>query len=85
MLRRSIKTGGGLTRGRGMTEQQRTVRLLSTPVCSQVNHAMQQMPGVCYDGSEQHKEVSNSHPNKDYEDAVMLMQYILPRSPFCPM
>ena len=82
---RSIKTRGGLTRGRGLTEQQTTVWLLSTPACSQVNHAMQQVSGVCYDGSEQHKEVSNSRTNKDYEDTVMVMQYILPRSPFCPM
>ena len=82
---RSIKTRGGLTRERGMTEQQTTVWLLSTPACSQVNHAMQQVSGVCYDGSEQHKEVSNSRTNKDYEDAVMVMQYVLPRSPFCPM
>ena len=82
---RSIKTRGGLTRGRGMTEQQRAVWLQSTPACSQVNHATQQVSGVCYDGSEQHKEVSNSRTNKDYEDAVMVMQSILPRSPFCPM
>ena len=82
---RSIKTRGGLTRERGMTEQQTTVWFLSTPACSQVNHAMQQVSGVCYDGSEQHKEVSNSRTNKDYEDAVMVMQYVLPRSPFCPM
>ena len=48
-------------------------------------HAMQQVSGVCYNGKKQHKEVSNSRTNKDYEDAVMVMQYILPRSPFCPM
>ena len=66
-------------------EQQRTVWPLYTPACSQVNHAMQQVSGVCSDGSEQHKEVSNSHTNKDYEDAVMVIQYILPRNPFCPM
>ena len=82
---RNIKTRGELTRGRGMTEQQRIVWLPSTPACSQVSHAMQQVSGVCYDGSEQHKEVSNSRTNKDYEDAVMAMQYILPQSPFCPM
>ena len=81
----SIKTRGGLTRRQGMTEQQRAERLLSTPGCSQVNHAMQQVSGVCYDGSEQHKEVSNSCTNKDYGDAVIVMQYILPQSPFCPM
>ena len=61
-----------------MTEQQRTVWLLSAPAYSQVNHAMQQMSGVCYDGSEQHQEVSKSRTNKDYEGVVMVMQYILP-------
>ena len=75
---RTIKTHGGLSRGREMTENQRAVWLLSTPSCSQVNHAMQQVLGVCYDGSEQHKEVSNCRTNKDYKDAVMVMQYILP-------
>ena len=43
------------------------------------------MSGVCYDGSEQHKEISNSRTNKDYKDAVMVMQWILFQSPFCPM
>ena len=61
----SIKTCGGHTRGRRITEQQRTVRLLSTPACSQVNHATQQVSDACYYGSEQHKEVSSSHTNKD--------------------
>ena len=78
-----IKTRGGRTRGRGMTEQQRTVWLVFTSACSQVNNAIQQVPGVCYDGSEQHKKVSNSQTSKNYEDVVMVMQYILPRSPFC--
>ena len=65
----SIKIRGSLTRGRGMREQQRTVQLLSIPACNQVNHTKQQVSGgVCYDESEQHKEVSNSCTNKDYKD-----------------
>ena len=81
----SIKTPSELTRGQEMTNQQITVWLLSTPACSQANHAMQQVSGLCYDGSEQHREVSNSRTNQDYEDSVMVLQYILPRSPFCPI
>ena len=34
VLMRSMKTSGGLTRGRGMTEQQRLIWLLSMPVCT---------------------------------------------------
>ena len=41
VLMRSMKTSGGLTRGRGMTETQRLVWLMSHPLCSEVNNAMQ--------------------------------------------
>ena len=37
VLMRSIKTSGGLTRGRGMAEQQRLTRLLPMPACAEVN------------------------------------------------
>ena len=38
---RSLKTSGGLTRGRGMTEQQRLTWLMATPACTEVNRVMQ--------------------------------------------
>ena len=41
VLVRSMKTNGGLTRGRGMTETQRLVWLMAHPVCAEVNYAMQ--------------------------------------------
>ena len=40
VLMRSIKTSGGLTRGRGMGEMQRLVWLLSIPACADVNNAI---------------------------------------------
>ena len=43
---RSLKTSGGLTRCRGMTETQRLVWLMSHPVCAEVYNAMQQFIGV---------------------------------------
>ena len=39
---RSIKTTGGLTRGRGMTDIQLLVWLLSMPACADVSHSMQE-------------------------------------------
>ena len=42
-LMRTIKTTGGLTRGRGMTESQRAQWLLSMPPCYDVNGAMQEL------------------------------------------
>ena len=38
---RSMKTSGGLTRGRGMTEKQLLTWLLVMPACAEVNRAMQ--------------------------------------------
>ena len=60
VLMRSMKTSGGLTRGRGMTEQQRLVWVLSMPVCAEVNKAMQELIGVNYDTSEQNKDMSKA-------------------------
>ncbi|KAJ8414824.1 hypothetical protein AAFF_G00023470 [Aldrovandia affinis] len=45
VLMRSMKTSGGLTRGRGMTELQRLKWLLSMPACAEVNNAMQELTG----------------------------------------
>ena len=53
----SLKTSGGLTRGRGMTETQRLVWLMAHPVWSEVNNAMQQLTGVQYNTREQHKDL----------------------------
>lgn len=43
VLMRSLKTNGGLTRGRGMTEQQRLIWSLSMPVCGEMNKTMQEL------------------------------------------
>lgn len=40
VLLRTMKTTGGLTRGRGVSEFQRAQWLLSLPACSDVNGAM---------------------------------------------
>ncbi|WAR09338.1 hypothetical protein MAR_019296 [Mya arenaria] len=48
VLMRSMKTSGGLTRGRGMTQQQPVLWLLAMPPCAEVNNAMQELTGVNY-------------------------------------
>ena len=40
---RNLKTSGGLTRGRGMTENQRLLWLLSMPSCAEINFTMQEL------------------------------------------
>jgi hypothetical protein len=59
-LMRSIKTTGGLTRGRGMSESQRALWILSRPDCAEMNDAMQTFTGINYYSSDQHKEDGKS-------------------------
>ena len=48
VLMRSVKMSGGLTRGKGLSETQRLVWLMSMPACAEVNNAMQTLTGVRY-------------------------------------
>lgn len=58
VLMRSLKTSGGLTRGRGMTERQRLTWLLSRPACAEASNAMQELTGMMYNSGEQNKDIS---------------------------
>ena len=79
----SLKTTGGMTRGRGMTaELQRSVWLLSTPACAEINRSMQEVTGVKYEASDQHKETTQARLAKDFKDSVNIMKYIFARNPF---
>ena len=82
VLMRSIKTSGGQTRGRGMTEQQRLIWLLSMPACAEVNRAMQELTSVKYDASEQSKEMLNARQQRDLKNTETLMMALSDRSPF---
>lgn len=82
VLMRSLKTSGGLTRGRGMTEQQRVTWLLSMPACAEVNRAMQELTSVKYDTSEQSKEMMKSRQKRDLKDTQTIMMALSDKSPF---
>ena len=82
VLMRSIKTHGGLTRGKGMTENQRLVWVLSMPVCASINETIQQFSGVSYETSDQHKDVSAARQARYVSDTVDLIDYLNERDPF---
>jgi len=81
-LMRSLKTRGGLTRGRGLTEVQRLTWVLSSPACATVNNAMQSLTGVAFTTSEQHKETTTARISKDLQDVNDMMKYLIHRNPF---
>ena len=73
---RSMKTSGGITRGCGMTETQRLVWLMAHPVCAEVNNAMQQLTGVQYNTSEQHKDLTTARQGKDIAESCELFEFL---------
>ena len=79
---RTIKTTGGLTRGRGMGELQSAQWVLSMPACSEVNGAMQEFTGSNYVKSNQHKDVSEARQIRDGKDITSLHHYLMNGNPF---
>ena len=84
VLMRSLKTTGGLTRERGMTERQQVIWLLSTPMCAEVNHTMLKFTGVSYSTSEQNKDMTKCRQAGDMKDMQTLLIALAERSPFTP-
>ena len=60
VLMRSVKTQGGLTRGKGMTEMQQLLWVQSMPACGDIKEAMQNFSRISYKTSDQHKETSQT-------------------------
>lgn len=55
-LRRSLKSTGRLKRGSGISEYQRVIWTMSSPVFSFYNHVMQDFCGMQHTTGEKHKE-----------------------------
>jgi hypothetical protein len=82
ILMRSIKSSGGLTRGRGIGEAQRAQWILSMPACADYNSAMQEHTGVGYFTRDQHKEASHARKERDRKDTLAILEYLCDRNPF---
>ena len=65
---RTLKTTGGLTRGRGMTEQQRLIWVMAMPACAEVNKIMQDITGISYNRGEPNKDMSVTRQDRDWKD-----------------
>ena len=78
----SMKTSGGLTRGRGMTEQQHLMWLLSMPACAEVNQAMQELTGVNCSTGEQNNDLRKAIQARDWKDTLAVVQYLQGLNPF---
>lgn len=65
-----------------MSESQRLIWLLSMPACADVNNAMQNLTGVMYHTSDQHKDTTKARKERDYKDTNELVTYLSQRNPF---
>jgi hypothetical protein len=82
VLMKSIKTTGGLTRGRGMSEVQCLVWLLSMLACAEVNQDMQDLSGVNYTISDQHKDCAKARQDRDLQDTCKVLHFLEDSNPF---
>ena len=81
VLMRSLKTSGGLTRGRGLTEQQRLIWLLSMSVCAEANHIMQDLTGVQFNYGKQNKDMSKTRQTRHMKDTVTILSGLATHNP----
>ena len=82
VLMRSLKTRGGMARGTGFTELQRSRWLLSMPVCSRYNLNMQTFTEVGFSTSDQHEEEGKTRILRDGNDVQVVYNFLSSRSPF---
>ena len=81
-LMRSVKSRGGLTRGRGMTESVRHAWTLSLNYSASVHDAMTTLTGMNIETSEQPVDLRSSRSNRDKADGLKFVAWLEERNPF---
>ena len=84
VMMRSIKSRGGLTRGRGVTESVRTLWINTAHRCSTIHKAVTDLTGLKHRTSEQHVEMSSSRKKKDNKLMKRLKEWFAANNPFDP-
>ncbi len=79
---RSIKSRGGLTRGRELTESVRHQWIFSMHKCAGVHDAMTTMTKLKITISEQHVDLGVSRCKRDYKDLKKIQEWFNYHEPF---
>ena len=69
---RSIKSGGGLTRGREITESVRHQWAHTNHACAAIYDAITKIKNLSLLSSEQHTEMGKTRKERDYKDLLTL-------------
>ena len=82
VLMRSLKTSGGLTRGRGISPSTVAKWVHSMPAASRVIDAMETFGGVACVTSEQHVDLRESDQKRDHADTATFLTWLDLQHPF---
>ena len=82
VMMRSIKSRGGLTRGRGITEIVRLQWILSMHKCAGIHEAMTMMTDIKTKASEQHIELGRPRCKHDFQDLLKIQEWFDQHEPF---
>ena len=79
----SMKSDGGLTRGRGFDETTCLTWLLSMPACGEMHNAMQTVTGLSdMDHDDKHKDLTKARLQQDGKDMQKIFDLLEERKPF---
>ena len=82
VMLKSLKSRGGLTTGRGMTERVRHQWVHSMHRCSSVHYAMTVLTGLGTKSSEQHEKIGSSKCERDRDDMTNIIEWFTQHEPF---
>ena len=82
VMMRSIKSRGGLTRGRGITETVRLQWIYSMHKCAGVHDAMTTITNLKHNTSDQHVELGISRSKYDFRDLCSIQEWFDQHEPF---
>ena len=75
VLMRSLKSRGGLTRGRGVTESVRLIWLKIMHRCAEIHNSMSSLTKLLHVSSEQHVELGASRKRRDNIDLQKIISW----------
>ena len=81
-LMRMLKTSGGMTHGRGITDSTLTKWVHALPRCVPICDALEQFTGVHTGTSEQHKDMQQSTQSRDNRDRCIFVEWLQAHPPF---
>ena len=82
VMMHSIKSRGGLTRGRGITETVRLQWIYSMHKCAGIHNAMTTITNSEHRTSEQHVDLGNSRSNHDFRSLSKIQEWFDHHEPF---